>query len=396
MIDSQAIKRLAYQVGFDLCGVCVPEVIPEARERYFRWLEKNYHGELAYLAKNPERRSDPRLLLEGGKSVILLGLNYYQPNSETVSEGYGRVSRYARGRDYHKVIAKKTKGLIRGIEGEIGSRWVTPRGGEQISQDVAEGGVESSREARPNGTRTERKKENVETSASRTPSGQGFRPTIDSGEGFRHTIESGEGFPHTSHPREGGHPVFRWFVDYGPMLERAYAEKAGLGYVGRNGMLISRQFGSWIFLAEIITTLELMPDDPKAIKHGTCGTCRKCIEACPTQAIVEDRVVDSTRCISYLTIERPTVVDETLIPKIGERIFGCDVCQEVCPHNFQRQKLTKHEAFLSGGVGEFIDTRKVLAMQTREDFLALTSGTPLTRTKLEGLQRNAGWVRGEK
>ncbi len=340
MIDAQAIKRLAYQVGFDLCGICAPEIIPEARERYYRWLEKKYHGELAYLAKNPERRSDPRLLLEGGKSVIMLGLNYYQPNSAIVTEGHGRVSRYARGRDYHKVIAKKTKELIREIEGELGSRQVTPRGEVRQSQDVGESWVESAREAGPDGT------------------------------------------------------VFRWFVDYGPMLERAYAEKAGLGYVGRNGMLISRQFGSWIFLAEIITTLELLPDDSKAIKHGTCGTCRKCIEACPTQAIVEDRVVDSTRCISYLTIERPTVVDETLLPNIGERIFGCDVCQEVCPHNFQRQKLTRHEAFLSGGVGEFIDTRKVLAMQTREDFLTMTAGTPLTRAKLEGLQRNAGWVRG--
>lgn len=311
MIDAQGIKRLAYGVGFDLCGVCAPEVIPEARERYYQWLEKRYHGELAYLAKDPERRSDPRLLLDGGKSVIMLGLNYYQPNTETVPEGFGRVSRYARGRDYHKVIAKMTKELIRGIEGEMESK---------------------------------------------------------------------------------GTAEFRWFVDYGPMLERAYAEKAGLGYVGRNGMLISRQFGSWIFLAEIITTLELAPDDPKAIKHGTCGTCRKCIEACPTQALVEDRVVDSTKCISYLTIERPIDVDESLIPMIGERMFGCDVCQEVCPHNYQRQKLTKHEAFLNGGVGEFIDTRKVLAMQTREDFLAMTAGTPLTRTKLEGLQRNAGWV----
>lgn len=313
MIDSQEIKRLAYQVGFDLCGICSPEIIPEARERYYLWLEKRYHGELDYLAKDPQRRSDPRLLLEGGKSVIMLGMNYFQPNSDLTPDEHGRVARYARGRDYHKVIAKKTKELLGMIKVAVGPD-----------------------------------------------------------------------------------PAFRWFVDYGPMLERAYAEKAGLGYIGRNGLLISRQFGSWIFLSEIITTLELLPDDPKAIKHGTCGTCKKCIDACPTGAIVEDRVVDSTKCISYLTIERPAVVSEDLIGKIGDRIFGCDVCQEVCPHNFQRQKLTKHEEFLSGGVGEFIDTRKVLAMQTREDFLSLTAGTPLTRTKLEGLQRSAGWVRHNK
>ncbi len=341
MIDAQEIKRLAYQVGFDLCGICSPEIIPEARERYYLWLEKRYHGELDYLAKDPQRRSDPRLLLEGGRSVIMLGMNYYQPNSGLTPAEHGRVARYARGRDYHKVIAKKTKELIRLIE------------------------------AGADGTNTIPSTENVETSALRTPSGHGFRPTSD----------------------ESGDPAFRWFVDYGPMLERAYAEKAGLGYIGRNGLLISRQCGSWLFLSEIITTLELLPDDPKAIKHGTCGTCKKCIEACPTGAIVEDRVVDSTKCISYLTIERPTVVPEELVGKIGDRIFGCDVCQEVCPHNFQRQKMTKHKEFLSGGVGEFIDTRKVLAMQSREDFLSLTAGTPLTRTKLEGLQRSAEWVR---
>lgn len=313
MMTSSHIKEIAFDCGFDLCGICSPEVIPEARERYYQWLEKKYHGELNYLAKDPVRRSDPSLLLEGARSVIMLGLNYYQPNSETVPEGHGRVARYARGRDYHKVIAKMTKEMICKIEHDAAGRL--------------------------------------------------------------------EG---TDAP-----PGFRWFVDYGPMLERAYAEKAGLGYIGRNGLLINRKFGSWIFLSEVITSLELLPDDPKAIKHGTCGTCKMCTDACPTGAIVEDRVVDSTRCISYLTIERPSEFPEELAGKIGDRIFGCDVCQEVCPHNYQRQKLTRHEAFLSGGVGEFIDASKVLALQTREDFLSLTAGTPLTRPKLDGLQRNA-------
>lgn len=323
MIANSHIKKIAFEIGFDLCGTCSPEIIPEARERYYKWLEKNYHGELDYLAKNPERRSDPTLLLEGAKSVIMLGVNYYQPNSESTPEGHGRVARYARGRDYHKVIARMTKELVGRIVRDTGYGM----------RDVAE---------------------NQSLPVSRIPC-----------------------------------PGFRWFVDYGPMLERAYAEKAGLGYIGRNGLLINRKFGSWIFLAEIITNLEIESSDPRLIRHGTCGTCKKCMDACPTGAIVEERVVDSTKCISYLTIERPSDIPEDLAAKIGDRIFGCDVCQEVCPHNYQRQKLTKHEAFLSGGVGEFIDASKVLTLQTREDFLSLTAGTPLTRPKLDGLKRNA-------
>ncbi|MCM2271491.1 MAG: DUF1730 domain-containing protein [candidate division Zixibacteria bacterium] len=373
-MNSQRIKELAYTVGFDLCGICSPEVIPEARERYYRWLELEYHAEMGYLAKDPIRRSDPSLLLDGARSVIMLGLNYYQPNSAETPMGYGRVARYARGKDYHKVVAKKTKEMIGLISDELGDRQVTPSPDDNDDSAESSGRAESEL--------------GDSASAMAGPDGTGTGEENGSRSRKEDVIpQQAAGHRNTRYPL--GHREFRWFVDYGPMLERAYAEKAGLGYIGRNGLLISRQFGSWIFLSEIITSLELTADDPRAIKHGTCGTCKKCMEACPTGAIVEDRVVDSSKCISYLTIERPSQVPDDLAAKIGDRIFGCDVCQEVCPHNYQRQKMTKHEQFLSGGVGEFVDTRKVLAMQTREDFLALTAGTPLTRTRLEGMKRNA-------
>ena len=308
-IDSTLVKKLAFEVGFDLCGIASAEPLGEDASQFARWLNLEYHGEMGYLARDPERRGQPRLVLEGARSIIVLGLNYFQPDSSEALAGFGRVSKYARGRDYHNVIERMHKEL------------------------------------------TERLRELV------------FEDAI---------------------------LVFRSLVDYGPLLERAYAQRAGLGYIGRNGMLISRQFGSWIFLSEIITNLELEPDDPKAIKHGTCGTCRICIEACPTQAIVEDRVVDSRRCISYLTIERPTEIAQELADEMGDRIFGCDICQDVCPHNRSRQKLTSQlELLAKSGVGEFLETKRVLALQSREEFLALTAGTPLTRTKLEGLKRNA-------
>jgi epoxyqueuosine reductase len=360
IVNAELVKRLAFACGFDLCGITTPEIIPEARERLFSWLQEGYHGEMAWLESTKEKRVDPTKLLDNVQSIIMLGLNYYQPNKPTINsgapdlvlgrcphlpmcnnklgadgdvcrphegvfqqtlksgtprvtsldvpKGYGRVSRYARGKDYHKVIAKKTKHLIYKL-------W-----------------------------------ENLEKN--------------------------------TSH-------VFYSWVDYGAFLEKAYAEKAGLGFIGKNSILINRQFGSWIFLSEILTTLKLEPDNPKAINHGRCGKCRLCIDACPTGAIVADRTIDARRCISYLTVERPSDIPEILARQMDSLIFGCDICQEVCPHN-GRARLTSHRELLPKyGVGEFLDARAVLRLQSQEQSYALTAGTPLTRPKLDGLKRNA-------
>lgn len=310
MLNALRVKELAFGVPFDVCGIATPEVSGETRARFLEWLANGYHGEMGYLAKEPDRRLEAVRVLESVRSVIVLGLNYYQPNSEQVPEGHGRVARYARGRDYHKVMASKIKKLVKQLQEETGGK-------------------------------------------------------------------------------EGA--TYRWFVDYGPLLERSFAEKAGLGYIGRNSMLINRQFGSWLLLAEILTDLELEPDQVSGFTHGRCGKCRRCVEACPTGAIVADRVIDARKCISYLTIERPSKISSELAEKMGELIFGCDICQEVCPHN-GRAVATRHEEFLSNGVGEFLDARRVLALESREAFLKLTAGTPMTRPKEEGLKRNAAIV----
>ena len=308
-VNNKDIKKMAFESGFDLCGITGPEVIPEARQRFRKWLDHNYHGEMAWLAENIDRRTDPSQLLPSARSVIMLGLNYYQPDTPEAPESHGRVSKYARGRDYHKVIARMTRELLKRINRAAGE------------------GLEC-----------------------------------------------------------------KWFVDFGPMLERAYAERAGLGFIGKNSMLINKQFGSWFFLAEIITNLELEPDDRQAVDHGSCGDCRLCIEACPTGAIVADGIVKASKCISYLTIERPSRIKKGFARQMEEKIFGCDICQEVCPLN-EGAVVTPHKELLpKKGVGEFVDARKVLSFTSREEFLKLTAGTPLTRPKLEGLQRNAAIV----
>lgn len=311
-LTSSHIKQLAYDSGFDLCGIASPDILPESRLRYFEWLKHSYHGEMSYLAKDPDRRTDPRELMADAESIIMLGLNYYSPNTKNNSDNFGRVSRYARGKDYHKVMERGIKKLIHSIAQEI------------------------------------------------TPSEK---------------------------------PAFRWYVDYGPLSERSYAEEAGLGFIGKNGMLINRKFGSWFFLAEILTTLKLEPDNRNPMEHGHCGDCRLCIDACPTGAIVSPRTIDSTRCISYLTIERPSKIPAELASKMGDMVFGCDICQEVCPYNGNPIETTHAELAADNGVGEFLNLTHLLALQSHEEFLELTAGTPLTRPKLPGLQRSAAIAR---
>ncbi len=310
MITATDIKELAGQVGFDLCGVATADSIPEADRRYHEWLRLNHHAGMDWMAKYSDRRAHASRLADGVRSVIVIGLNYYHPNSEPVPPGHGRVSRYARGRDYHKIIHPMTVELIARIQ-------------RSIDKEV--------------------------------------------------TIQH--------------RPTFKHWVDYGPMLERAYAVRAGLGFVGKNTNLITRNYGSWVFLGEIVTTLELENDvgDP-----GGCGRCRECIDACPTGAITDEGMLDSRKCLSYLTVEHRGDIAAEAARSVGQQIFGCDICQEVCPFNLKRQKPADHPLLqYDHGAGEFVDCEMILNTKTGDDFLAFAAGTPLTRVKLAGLQRNA-------
>lgn len=184
----------------------------------------------------------------------------------------------------------------------------------------------------------------------------------------------------------------RYYVDTGPVLERAFAESAGIGYVGRNTCVISETHGSWIFLAVIITDIELAPDENTTTLR--CGTCRRCIDACPTAAIREDYTVDARLCISYLTIEHRGPIPVELRPLMGNWLFGCDICQDVCPHN-GRALPTRVEDFKKIRIGDAVlSLRELLAIADDTQFLERFAGLPLTRTKRRGLLRNACVVAG--
>ena len=293
------ISAYAGSLGFARIGITSAVPLEKEAIALESWLAQGYEGEMAYMAKAPERRSDPVKLLPGAKSVIALAMPYYGGGDGL--RGTPRSSVYARGRDYHKVIGKRLDALVRYIEA------LAP------------------------------------ASACKT------------------------------------------FVDAGPLLERPYAQRAGLGFIGKNTLLITKGLGSWVFLAHVVTTLELPTDAPDL---RSCGSCRLCIDACPTEAIVEPFKLDARRCISYLTIELEGDIPEDLRPKMKEWVFGCDVCQEVCPHNRVVEPL---KGGLTGeyGAADTLSLSVLLSLDTDDKFLAQFKDTAFTRTGRKGLVRNA-------
>jgi epoxyqueuosine reductase len=191
----------------------------------------------------------------------------------------------------------------------------------------------------------------------------------------------------------GTHVAGKAYVDTGPILERDLARRAGLGWFGKNTMLINPKRGSFFFLAELLLDLELQPDAPFASDH--CGSCRRCLDACPTGALVDERVLDSNRCISYLTIELKGEIPAELQPMIGEHAYGCDVCQDVCPWNEKFSAPLREDAFRPRAAIAEKDARalarEILAMGD-EDFRVAFRGSPMKRAKLQGLKRNAAAV----
>ncbi len=285
------------------CGISKADFLEEEAPRLENWLKNNMQGEMHYMENHFDKRLDPRLLVDGAKSVISLGLNYFTTDQQIDPAG-PKISKYAYGNDYHQVIKEKLKELLVVINEQIGE----------------------------------------------------------------------------VHGRA--------FVDSAPVLDKAWAKKAGLGWIGKNTNLISKKVGSFFFLAELIVDIDLDYDIAPTADH--CGTCTNCIDACPTQAIVGPYIVDGSRCISYLTIELKNEIPEEFKGKMDDWMFGCDVCQDVCPWNkfsvlHQEPDFTPHPDLLTLKKQDWEDI-------TEDVFQKVFKNSAVKRTKFSGLKRNISFL----
>ncbi len=303
--NAQKIKAKAVELGFDFCGIARAGFLEEEAPRLETWLARHMHGQMGYMANHFDKRLDPRLLVEGAKSVVSVLLNYYPDPAHRLPEGADdlKLSKYAYGEDYHRVLKDKLTDLL-----------------EFIREDIGE---------------------------------------------------------------VGG----RAFVDSAPVMDKVWAAKSGLGWVGKHTNLLNRQMGSFFFIGELILDLDLAPDGPTT---DHCGTCTRCLDACPTEAIVAPYVVDGSRCISYFTIELKEAIPAEVKGKFENWIFGCDICQDVCPWNRFAKPHQTPALNLPPDLAGF--TRADWEEITEDLFQEVFRRSAVKRAKLAGLKRNIDFI----
>ncbi len=300
---TQFIKDTALELGFMDVRIARVGFLEQEAPRLEKWLSSGYQGKMSYMENHFDKRLDPRLLVPGAKSVVSLTLNYFSEEKQADAEA-PKISMYAYGRDYHKVIKKKLKAFFHRIHEEIGE--------------------------------------------------------------------------------VGG----RAFVDSAPVMDKAWAVQSGIGWIGKHSNVLSKQTGSYYFISELILDLELLPDQP-VTDH--CGTCTACIDACPTGAIIQPYVVDGSKCISYFTIElKDEIFPREYKGKFDNWMFGCDVCQEVCPWNRFSKQHTEPDFFPHEDLLNL--TKREWHELTEDVFEELFKGSAVKRTKYEGLKRNIGFL----
>jgi epoxyqueuosine reductase len=296
----ERIRTFSRALGFSKVGIAKAGSLREEGLRLKEWLNRGFEAGMLWMGARYEERIDPGKLLPGARSVVSIALNYYTAEPHSDRPGTGKISRYAWGDDYHRVVAERLERL-----------W----------------------------------------------------------ELMRREFPGIEG---------------KWYVDTGPVMEKAWAARSGIGWIGKHANLITEEYGSWVFLGEIISTMDLEPDRPSLDR---CGTCTLCLETCPTRAIVEPYIVDSSRCLSYLTIEHRGEVPRDVREHFQGWIFGCDVCQDVCPWNRKSQTVSEDARFAPRAANLAPVLEDWAGMDT-ETFGRLFQGSPVRRTKQEGLMRN--------
>ena len=299
---SRAIKDQASSAGFEKVGIVRADALRTERAHLKKWLDMGYQGEMKWMARDPDLRTDPRRFFPQAQSVVVVALNYYTSAKHTEESSTGKVSRYAWGDDYHDVLGSKLHSLL---------SWIK-------EQD----------------------------------------------------------------PDAAG----KVCVDIQPMLDKAWAVRAGLGWIGKHTNLITQEFGSWVFIGELLLNLELEYDTDGVEDH--CGSCTLCIDACPTAAITEPYVVDSNKCISHATIElREPELPDGIAANLKGWLYGCDICQDVCPWN-RFEQATNEERF-EPRPGNVNPTLSEILELTPETYAQRFRHSAMKRAKLTGLQRNA-------
>ena len=299
---SDQIRQHARELGFQFVGIVPATALITERDRLREWLARGYHGNMSWMARDPDQRTDPRKLFPAARSVVVVALNYYTPAEHSSAPNTGKISRYAWGDDYHDVVGSKLRSLL---------SWI------QEQDHEATGKV---------------------------------------------------------------------CVDIQPMLDKAWAARAGIGWLGKHTNLITKELGSWVFIGELLLNLELDYDDEPIEDH--CGSCTLCIDACPTNAIVEPYVLDSNQCISYATIElREPEMPPPIAKHLEGWLYGCDICQDVCPWNRFAQTTTQ-ESFAPRPENVNVDLSSVLEIDATV-YAERFRGSAMKRAKLSGLQRNA-------